>query len=131
MWLILFPIWLFSWLFGPGEVESELPTYGSNSSCTVHVLKANAEEAVHRMRITDSSTVLDIVASIRFPPDETNPDEQKTLAIRLHRRRPGGSREILPVDWRALTQDGSMNTNFVIFPDDEMYIQVTADEGSN
>jgi polysaccharide biosynthesis/export protein len=76
-------------------------------------------EGVVRLPFTGNDTVLDAVAQIQGLSDVSS----KNMWV----ARPAPAElclaQTLPVDWRAITQDGVTATNYQLFPGDRIYIQ--------
>ena len=77
-------------------------------------------EQVYRLAFTGNETVLDAVSQINGLPPVASKKH-----IWVARRVPdhGGSGNILPVDWKGITQGGSAATNYQILPGDRIYVQ--------
>jgi polysaccharide export outer membrane protein len=63
---------------------------------------------------------LDAISNINGLPLVSSPRR-----IWVARRNMGqeGEVQMLPVDWRAITQHGAMNTNWQVMPGDRIYVQ--------
>ncbi len=80
---------------------------------------AGLGEQVYRFPVTGNETVLDAIANINGLPVVAAPKK-----IWVARRNTGpGQDNILPVDWKGITQAGAMNTNWQIMPGDRLYVQ--------
>jgi polysaccharide export outer membrane protein len=93
----------------------------ASNSKTYYVIAEGADggEQVYRFPATGDETVLDAVPRVNGLPSE---------ALKKHvwvaRPAPaGGPGLILPVDWKALTRDGSAATNYHLLPGDRVYIK--------
>jgi polysaccharide export outer membrane protein len=80
---------------------------------------ADGGEQVYRLAATGSDTVLDAVPRVNGLAAE---------ALRKHvwvarRASGGGPEQILPVDWRALTQGSSTATNYQLLPGDRVFVR--------
>lgn len=77
-------------------------------------------EIVARFPFTANETVLDAVSQIGGLPQQASKKR-----IWIARPAPGlpGGEMILPVDWRAIAQDGIAAANYQILPGDRVYIQ--------
>ena len=77
-------------------------------------------QQVYRFPVTGNDTVLDAIANINgLPPVSSK------RRIWLARPTPvqHGCYEILPVNWEAITEAGSTETNWQIFPGDRVYVK--------
>jgi polysaccharide biosynthesis/export protein len=79
---------------------------------------AGLGEQVYRFPVTGNETVLDAIANINGLPVVAAPKK-----IWVARRNTGPGDNILPVDWKGITQLGAMNTNWQIMPGDRLYVQ--------
>ncbi len=81
---------------------------------------AGLGEQVYRFPVTGSETVLDAISNINGLPVVASPKR-----IWLARRNPGNGApySIFPVDWKAITQQGTTNTNWQVMPGDRIYVQ--------
>lgn len=77
-------------------------------------------EQVFRFPVTGNETVLDALSNINGVP----PAGSKRY-IWLARPAPAhhGCYQILPVDWEVITQAGSTETNYQVFPGDRIYVK--------
>ena len=77
-------------------------------------------QQVYRLPITGNETVLDAIANIQGLPPVAN-----KRRIWLARPTPvqRGCYEILPVNWEAITEAGSTETNWQVFPGDRIYVK--------
>jgi polysaccharide export outer membrane protein len=76
-------------------------------------------EQVYRLPVTGSETVLDAIGQINGLPPVASKKH-----IWLARRVPGDHQQkVLPVDWIAIAQHGSTETNYQILPGDRIYVR--------
>ncbi len=75
-------------------------------------------EQVVRLPYTGSETVLDAISQIGGLPAVSSKKK-----IWVARPAPDNSVQNLPVDWKGITQDGLVATNYQVFPGDRIYIQ--------
>jgi protein involved in polysaccharide export with SLBB domain len=75
-------------------------------------------EQVVRLPYTGSETVLDAISQIGGLPTVSSKKK-----IWVARPAPDNSVQNLPVDWKGITQDGLVDTNYQVFPGDRIYIQ--------
>ena len=90
--------------------------------CYVILDGAGFGEQVARLPITGNETVLDAISAIGGLP----PSASKRSEIWVARPAPPDaecSSQTLPVDWVAITQEGSPATNYQLFPGDRIYIK--------
>jgi len=113
-------------------VERHLSQYVLDPEVTVDVLAYNSKafyiiadgagygQQVYRLPITGSDTVLSAISSIYGLPVVAS-----KKYIWVARPTPAHHQcvQILPVDWRAITQAGSTATNYQLFPGDRIYIK--------
>jgi protein involved in polysaccharide export with SLBB domain len=104
--------------FDPKKLTVEVVAFNSKVIYLI-VEGAGGGEQVYRLPATGNETVLDAVTQVNGLPAE---------ALKKHtwvaRPAQGGSPEqVLPVDWKALTQDGNTTTNYVLLPGDRVYIK--------
>lgn len=106
------------WLLNP---EVSLTVSGYNSKVYYVITDgAGYGEQVFRFPITGNETVLDALSNINGIP----PAGSKRY-IWVARPAPAskGCYQVLPVDWEVITQAGSTETNYQIFPGDRVYVQ--------
>jgi polysaccharide export outer membrane protein len=75
-------------------------------------------EQVYRLPIYGSETVLDAIGQINGLPPVASKRH-----IWLARRAPGHGVSQMPVDWIAITQYGSTETNYQVLPGDHIYVR--------
>jgi polysaccharide biosynthesis/export protein len=77
-------------------------------------------EQVYRLPITGNETVLDAVGQLGGLP-------QQASLKKMWLARPApvdcGCDQVLPIDWRAITEGASVATNYQIFPGDRIYVK--------
>lgn len=112
-------------------VEAHLAQFVLQPEVSVDVLAYNSKvyyvitdgggfgERVARLPSTGSETVLDAVAQIE------GLSEVSSKKMWIARPAPSGTEcaQTLPVDWRAITEDGVTATNYQVFPGDRIYIK--------
>ncbi len=90
------------------------------SSKAYYVITQGAEmgDNLRRFPVTGNETVLDAISQIS--------GLSQLSSTKLWIARPSASRAekgtILPIDWKAITQDGATATNYQIMPGDRIYI---------
>ena len=103
--------------FDSPEVTVEVIEYKSQG---YYIIIAGAEsgETVLRLPVSGSDTVLDAISYINGLPYVSS----KTMWVA--RPAPGGMtcRDILPVDYSAITRGGVTDTNYQLLPGDRLYI---------
>jgi polysaccharide export outer membrane protein len=77
-------------------------------------------EQVLRFPITGNETVLDAISNINGLPAVAS---KKYIWVARPAPPYHGCYQILPVDWRAITEGGATNTNYQLFPGDRVYIR--------
>jgi polysaccharide export outer membrane protein len=77
-------------------------------------------EQVFRLPFTGNETVLDAIGLVHGLPPESSKKK-----IWVARPAPAGHPcdQVLPVDWRAITQGGSTATNYQLLPGDRVYVE--------
>lgn len=112
-------------------VEQHLGDSVHDAEVTVDVLSYNSKkiylitdgggvgEQVVTLPFTGGETVLDALANI----NGLSPVSSKQMWIA--RPAPNGTEvaQVMPVDWRAITQDGVTTTNYQLMPGDRIYIK--------
>ena len=78
------------------------------------VQKADGGENVTAVPVTESATVMDMLAGA-WLSDKDN--------VWVSRRTSGGKEQVLPVDLVAITRDGDTRTNYQLQPGDRVYIK--------
>ncbi len=113
-------------------IEAQLARSLLNPEVTVDVLAHNSKvyyviydgggygQQVFKLPVTGGETVLDAIAELRGLPASSS-----THRIWVARPAPGqvGCRQILPVDWAAITEGGAADTNYQLFPGDRIYVK--------
>ena len=112
-------------------VENHLSKYFLNPQISVDVAAYNSKvyyvildgggfgQAVYKLPITGNETVLDAIANVQgLPPIASK------RRIWVARPAPCGNEcsQVLPVDWRAITEGGQTCTNYQIFPGDRIFV---------
>ena len=122
-----------------GAVEAQLSRYLVDPEVNVDVLAYNSQvvyvitdgggfgESVARLPVTGNETVLDAIAAI----DGLSQISSKNIWVArpkpAHLAADGPCGEpcgqVMPVDWRAITREGLVATNYQLLPGDRVYIQ--------
>jgi polysaccharide export outer membrane protein len=81
---------------------------------------AGLGQQVYRFPVTGQETVLDAISNINGLPVVSSPRR-----IWVARKNPGhpGPDNILPVDWKGISEMGVTNTNWQIMPGDRVFVQ--------
>jgi polysaccharide export outer membrane protein len=106
------------WLLNP---EISLSVAAFNSKVYYIILDGGGYgQQVFRLPITGNDTVLDAVSQINGLPPISS-----TRKIWVARPTPAkkGCYEILPVNWRVITEAGDTETNYQLFPGDRIYVK--------
>jgi len=91
----------------------------SNNSKVYYIMTDNAgREEVRRMPSSGRETVLDAVAAV---PGLAAAMERHTIRV-ARKGPPGAPYQMLPVDWSAIIQRGDTRTNYILMPEDRVYI---------
>lgn len=89
-----------------------------NSRCYYIITDTGGHgESVSRIPATGNETALDALAHI----GGLNKDSTRRMWIA--RRGSGEVEQILPVDWKGITQRGHTRTNYQLLPDDRVYVK--------
>jgi polysaccharide export outer membrane protein len=111
-------------------IKDQLAVYIKNVKLNVDVFAYNSKviyvvadgagfgEQVFRLPFTGNETVLDAISQIGGLPAVSSKKK-----IWVARPGPDDSIQTMPVDWKAITQDGLVRTNYQLFPNDRVYIQ--------
>ena len=89
-----------------------------NSKVYYVILEGNGGEDVKRMPSTGRETVLDAVAAI---PGLAAVADRRTIRV-VRKGDSGVAHQVLPVDWPAIIQRGDSRTNYLLQPEDRVYI---------
>lgn len=99
------------------QVQLDVQTYNSK---VYYVITAGAGlgDNVARFPITGNETVLDAISQIQ------GLSQMSSKEIWIARPSPGGfgCRQILPVDWTAITRGAATDTNYQVLPGDRIFI---------
>lgn len=112
-------------------IEKHLSEYLVNPQVSLDVFAYNSRlyyvivdgggfgQQVFKLPHTGNETVLDAISAVQGLAPVSS-----THHIHLARPSPAnlGCNQVLPVDWRAITEGGSTATNYQIFPGDRIYI---------
>jgi len=96
-----------------------LDVFGYNSKVYYLVTQgAGLGDQVFRLPVKGNETALDAIAEIQGLP--------ATSSIKMWIARPGfneqGGDQIMPIDWRGMTQRGDFRTNYQLMPGDRLYV---------
>jgi protein involved in polysaccharide export with SLBB domain len=80
-------------------------------------------QQVFRFPITGNETVLDAVGNVAGLPAVSS---KKRIWVARPSPADWGCDQVLPVDWRAITEGGSTATNYQLFPGDRIYVKADA-----
>jgi polysaccharide export outer membrane protein len=96
-----------------------LDMLGFNSSFYYIIFDGGGSgEQVMRLPYTGSDTVLDAIGQVSGLPAVAS--KRRVWLARPYESRDGD--EVLPIDWRAITQCGRTATNYQLFPGDRIYV---------
>jgi polysaccharide export outer membrane protein len=113
-------------------IEAQLAKYMTNPQISLDVFAYNSKvyyvifdgggfgEQVYRLPVTGNETVLDAVSNVLGLPVVASKQR-----IWLARPAPAGHGcdQILPIDWKGLTQRGDTETNYQVMSGDRIYVQ--------
>jgi polysaccharide export outer membrane protein len=103
--------------FSAPELSVDMMAYNSK---VYYVITQGADlgDSLRRFPVTGNETVLDAVSQVN--------GLSQLSSTRMWIARPSASRAvkgtILPIDWKAITQDGATATNYQILPGDRLFI---------
>jgi len=98
--------------------EISLEVYAFNSKVYYIVTQgAGLGDAVYRFPLTGNETVLDAIAQI----NGLNPVCSKRIWIARPTDQPGKV-QVLPIEWEAITAQGTAITNYQLFPGDRVFV---------
>ncbi len=108
--------YLSKWFLNP-QISVDVAAYNSK----VYYVIADGGgfgQSVIRLPITGNETVLDAIANVQgLPPIASK------RRIWVARPAPAGHcYQVLPVDWRAITEGGATDTNYQLFPGDRVFV---------
>jgi polysaccharide export outer membrane protein len=115
-----------------GLIESQLSATLLNPQVTLDVAAYNSKvyyviydgggygQEVFKLPSVGGETVLDAISALHGLPAASS-----TNRIWIARPAPGhvGCRQLLPVDWAAITEGAATNTNYQLFPGDRVYVK--------
>jgi RNA polymerase sigma factor (sigma-70 family) len=104
--------------FDPRHLIVDVLAYNSKAYYVI-TEAADGTEQVHRLPATGNDTVLDALSQVAGPPAEAG---KKQVWI-ARPARAGGREKVLPVDWKAITQDGQTETNYQLLPGDRLFVR--------
>jgi polysaccharide export outer membrane protein len=101
------------------DPEVSVDVQGYNSKLYYVIMDgAGAGQTVHRLPVTGNDTVLDAISQITGLSAVSSTDR-----IWVSRPAPAGCQhQILPVDWRAVTECGDPATNYQLLPGDRIFV---------
>jgi polysaccharide export outer membrane protein len=77
-------------------------------------------QQITRLPITGKDTVLDAMAQVNGLPSSAS---MKYIWVARPSPGPNGAEQILPVNWKAITQGGSSATNYQLMPGDRVFVR--------
>lgn len=91
----------------------------SNNSKVYYIFTdASGREEVMRMPLTGRETVLDAIAAV---PGLAAVADRRMIRV-VRKGSPGSGLQTLPVDWSAIINRGDTRTNYLLRPDDRVYV---------
>jgi polysaccharide export outer membrane protein len=112
----------------PWTLAVVLDVHAYNSKVYYLVTDGTGEgEHVTRLPITGNETVLDAVAQVSGLSDRV---AGSRVWIARRATKPGEPWQTLPVDWKAITEQGDTKTNYVLLPGDRLYVKPRAITGT-
>jgi polysaccharide export outer membrane protein len=76
-------------------------------------------QQVYRVPVTGNETVLDAIGQINGLPAVAS---KKCIWVARRTAGPGGAQQVLPVDWKNITQQGGTASNYQILPGDRLFV---------
>jgi polysaccharide export outer membrane protein len=76
-------------------------------------------QQVYRVPVTGNETVLDAIGQISGLPAVAS---KKCIWVARRTAGPGGAQQVLPVDWKNITQQGGTASNYQILPGDRLFV---------
>jgi len=111
--------------------EMDVPTEGlavavsiaAYNSKTFYVISARTEgnESIVALPATGRETVVDAIAQLKDVPAVTS---ARKIWIERPAAASGQPAQILPVDWKGITQQGIVKTNYQLLPSDRLHIEL-------
>jgi len=77
-------------------------------------------QQVYRIPVTGNETVLDAIGQINGLPAVAS---KKCIWVARRTEGTGGAQQVLPVDWKNITQQGGTASNYQIYPGDRLFVQ--------
>jgi len=77
-------------------------------------------QQIFRLPVTGKDTVLDAMAQVNGLPSSSS---MKYIWVARPTPGPNGTEQILPVNWKAITQGGSTATNYQLMPGDRVFVR--------
>jgi polysaccharide export outer membrane protein len=77
-------------------------------------------EQVYRVPVTGNETVLDAIGQIYGLPAVAS---KKCIWVARRVAGTGGGQQVLPVDWKSITQQGATVSNYQLLPGDRLYVK--------
>jgi polysaccharide export outer membrane protein len=117
---------LSQWLLDP-EISLDILAYNSKVYYVI-TNRAGCGEQVLRFPSTGNETVLDAISQVHGLPAVAS-----RCRIWIARPAPCSSPcyQVLPVDWRAISEGGSICTNYQVFPGDRIYVKASCPSRAN
>jgi len=116
-------------------IEQHLSQYLLNPEISLDVFAYNSKvyyvitdgagygQQVYRFPVTGNETVLDAIGNILGLPAVAS---KKRIWVARPAPADHGCYQVLPVDWKAITQGGATGTNYQLFPGDRVYVKADA-----
>jgi polysaccharide export outer membrane protein len=101
------------------RVTVDVAAYNSKVYYVIYDGGGRGQEVI-KLPLMGGETVLDAISALHGLPAASS-----TKRIWIARPVPGhvGCRQVLPVDWAAITEGGATNTNYQLFPGDRVYVK--------
>jgi polysaccharide export outer membrane protein len=103
------------------DPEISLDVFAYNSKVYYIIIDgAGFGQQVYRLPITGNETVLDAISAIQGLPPVAS---KRRIWVARPTPAHHGCTQILPVDWLAIVEGGSTETNYQLFPGDRIYVK--------
>jgi polysaccharide biosynthesis/export protein len=103
---------------GTENLSVAVEVKSANSKVYYIFTEVSGREEVTRMPCTGRETILDAVAAV---PGLAAVADRRTIRL-VRKGAPGSAQQTLPIDWTAIIHRGDTRTNYILQPDDRVYV---------